>query len=86
MVTLTNQGTRIARTVTTNPSGNFVFVSVQPGTYVVAVELSGFKATHTAPFIVGVNETVNRSLALAVGDISEAVTVAAVSPLLQVST
>ena len=61
-VTLTNQGTGIARTVVTNPSGNFVFVNVPPGTYVIGAELSGFKGAQTVPFVVGVNETVNRSL------------------------
>jgi hypothetical protein len=81
----TNQGTRIVRTIATNASGNFVFVSVPPGTYVIGAELSGFKSAQTVPFVVAVGETVNRSLSLAVGALSEAVTVAAQSPLLQVA-
>jgi hypothetical protein len=84
-VTLTNQGTGIARTTVTNGSGNFVFVNVPPGTYVIGAELSGFKSAQTVPFVVGVNETVTRSLSLSVGALSEAVTVAAQSPLLRVS-
>jgi hypothetical protein len=82
-VTLTNQGTKIARTIVTNASGNFVFVSVPPGTYVIQVELSGFKTAQTAPFTVGVNETASRTLTLDVGSVNEEVTVAATAPLLQ---
>src|SRR4029077_7163001 len=63
-VTLTNQGTKIVRTVATNASGNFVFVSVPPGTYVIGAELSGFKSAQTVPFVIAVSETVNRSLSL----------------------
>jgi hypothetical protein len=84
-VTLTNQGTKIVRTIATNASGNFVFVSVPPGAYVIGAELSGFKSAQTVPFVIAVGETVNRSLSLAVGALSEAVTVAAQSPLLQVA-
>jgi carboxypeptidase family protein len=82
-VTLTNQGTKIARTMTTNASGNFVFVNVPPGTYVIQVELSGFQTAQTPPFTIGVNETIARTLTLAVGTVNEAVTVAATAPLLQ---
>src|SRR5207253_694792 len=81
----TNQGTGISRTATTNASGNFIIVAVPPGTYTLRMELSGFKTVETAPFVLAVNETTSRSLTLAIGTVSEAVTVAAVSPLLQVS-
>jgi carboxypeptidase family protein len=84
-VTLVSPGTGIARTMTTNASGHFVFVQVPPGSYVLRVELSGFKTAETAPFVVGVNETVSRSVTLSVGAIAEAVTVAAAAPLLQAS-
>src|SRR5262245_26711771 len=42
-VTLTKPATRETRTVTTDRTGEFVFASVQPGVYDVAVDLQGFK-------------------------------------------
>jgi hypothetical protein len=42
-VTLTNEGTSIERTATTNTTGEYVFSQVTPGTYSVDVETMGFK-------------------------------------------
>ena len=52
-VTLTNQGTNIARTATTNASGNFIFLNLLPGTYVIRVELGGLCVVLTRLFRVG---------------------------------
>jgi hypothetical protein len=82
-VTLTNQGTMIARTATTNASGNFVFVNVPPGAYVIGVELAGFRPARTEAFALGVNETVTRAMTLDVGGINEAVTITTQTPLLR---
>src|SRR5215831_2358129 len=79
-VTLTNQGTNIARTAVTNPSGNFVFVNVTPGVYTLAVELQGFKTAQVGQFEIAVNQTVTRALKLEVGAVSESVTVSAETP------
>src|SRR5690349_3433668 len=85
-VTLTSRETGIVRTATSNASGNFVFVNVPPGTYVIAGELTGFKTVQTAPFVVGVGERVTEQVTMTVGNISEAVTVTAAPPLLRAST
>ena len=85
-MTLVNQGTGISRTMTTNASGSFVFVNVPPGTYVVDAELTGFRNARTAPFVVAVGERVTQNLTMAVGEISEAVTVEATAPMLRAST
>src|SRR5438552_3588159 len=42
-VTATNTGTGIANTVPTNESGAYQFAALQPGTYKVGAELSGFQ-------------------------------------------
>ena len=42
-VTLVNERTTDVRTMVTNDRGDFTFRAVQPGTYTVAVELSGFR-------------------------------------------
>jgi hypothetical protein len=78
-VKLTNQATGIATTVSPNQNGYFTFVNVAPGSYVLRVEAQGFKMAQTAPFDVGVNQTVTESISLAVGDISQSVEVTAAS-------
>src|SRR5262249_54210080 len=60
MVTITNQGTRISNRSTTNGSGNFLFLNVQPGVYSLAVEKTGFKKMQTAPFDLAVNQTLTQ--------------------------
>jgi hypothetical protein len=42
-VTLTNEGTNVARTVVSNESGEYVFTAVTPGSYTVKAVLQGFK-------------------------------------------
>src|SRR5438067_7200918 len=84
-VTLTNQGTGIGNTTLTNGSGNFLFVNVQPGPYVLTIELQGFKTAQTPPFDIGVNQTVTRIIGLSVGAVNENVTVSATAPILQAS-
>src|SRR5713226_5719278 len=44
-ITVTDQGTGIAKTTTTNPTGAYQFIDLQPGTYTLKVSVSGFK-TH----------------------------------------
>ena len=41
-VSLIDEATSIARTIVSNERGDFAFRAVQPGTYTVTVELSGF--------------------------------------------
>ncbi len=83
-VTLTNTGTQIAKTMASNDSGNYVFVNVQPGTYELQVELSGFKTTKTQPFVIGVGQTISRQLTLETG-VSETVNVTVEPPMLQMA-
>ncbi len=42
-VTVTEKSTSIARTTTTNSSGQFNFPSLRPGTYTISVQATGFK-------------------------------------------
>ena len=64
-------------------SGYYIFSSLQNGTYNVAAELQGFKKVVRQSVRVDVNTTVRVDLALEVGQMTEAVTVSAESPLLQ---
>ena len=44
-VTVTNTATNFARAVVTDPQGNYVVTPLDPGTYRVTAEISGFQKT-----------------------------------------
>ena len=84
-VSITNQGTKVTNTTTSNSTGFFAFLNLQPGNYVLAVQKAGFKKTETAPFDLAVNQTLTQPLTLGVGGTTEVVEVTAKAPMLQVS-
>src|SRR4028119_12337 len=55
-VTLTNEGTQVSFTTQTTSTGNYVFDSVQVGTYTVSVEKSGFKKFISTQNPVNINQ------------------------------
>src|SRR6478736_5255420 len=63
-VKLINQSTRIENQTQVNQNGNFIFINVAPGKYVLRVEAQGFKAAQTAAFDVNVNQTVTQAVTL----------------------
>ena len=85
-VKLTNQGTRITNEAQTNANGYFLFINVQPGSYVLTVEKQGFKAALVSAFDIQVNQTLTQNIRLDVGSVNESITVNAEAPLLQSST
>lgn len=82
-ITITETRTNISSTTTANESGNYVFSNIQDGTYRVEATLSGFKKLIQDSVEVRVNTTVRVDLALEVGQLTEIVTVAAETALLQ---
>src|SRR5436190_6569752 len=84
-VKLTNESTRIESELLTNQSGYFTFVNVKPGTYVLEIEVRGFKKAQTPPFAVGVSETISKNVALTIRQVSELVEVIPSSEAVQSS-
>ncbi|HET7219109.1 MAG TPA: TonB-dependent receptor [Vicinamibacterales bacterium] len=82
-VTATEVKTNTSRTVVSNETGYYIFSSLQNGTYEVSAELQGFRKVIRKDVKVDVNTTVRVDLTLEVGQMSEAVTVSAESPILQ---
>ena len=82
---LTNEETKISKEARTNSSGYYVFIHVQPGTYVLSVEKSGFKVANVTAFGVQVNQTLTQNITLQVGAVNETVVVSTETPLLQTS-
>jgi outer membrane receptor protein involved in Fe transport len=69
---------------TSDGSGAFRFPSLAPGIYVVSATLQGFSPAKIPDVIVGIGQVKKVDLALAVGGISDTVTVNAESPLVDV--
>lgn len=84
-VTLHNLATNIDARATTNTSGLFAFIGVQPGRYTLRIESTGFKAAQVPPFVVDVNQTVVEDAALSLGQVSESVEVKAGAEMVQTS-
>jgi hypothetical protein len=82
-ITATEVETNISRTTTTNESGTYTFSSLKDGTYNVTAELQGFRKVVRQNVRVDVNTTMRVDLSLELGQVTEAVTVAAETPILQ---
>ncbi len=65
-VKVTNVGTAIQKTLTTDTSGNFVASALPFGTYIVSVQASGFTETKSQQIMLNVGATVHVNLTLAV--------------------
>jgi Carboxypeptidase regulatory-like domain len=83
-VKLLNSGTGLRRNATTDPSGSFVFPSVEPATYSLTVEAQGFKHYERTDLQVTASERVSAgNIQLDVGAITESVTVSGQATMVQ---
>ena len=65
----------------TNPSGLYTFPSVRPGRYRMEVTVAGFKVVNVTGLTVNVQDHLEQNFKLAVGSVSESVTVEGGAPL-----
>jgi hypothetical protein len=84
-VTLTNEATKVSFNTDSSSSGNYVFDSVQVGTYTVTIEKQGFKKFISTGNQINVNQPATVDVTLEVGGISDVVTVQATAELVQTS-
>jgi Carboxypeptidase regulatory-like domain/TonB dependent receptor len=82
-VTITNRDTGTTRDAVTDATGAYRFATVQPGTYTVTVQLSGFRTFTRSDIPVTLNNISRADAALQVGALTESVTVSGERPLLQ---
>jgi hypothetical protein len=82
-VTATETQTNSSRTAVSNEAGHYIFSSLKNGTYSVEAELQGFRKVLRQNVRVDVNTTMRVDLTLELGQVTEAVTVSAETPLLQ---
>jgi len=74
-ITVSNVGTGIQKSLTSDQNGNFVASSLPYGTYVVAVQASGFAESKSQPVVLNVGSKINVNLTLAVAASQESVQV-----------
>jgi hypothetical protein len=82
MVTATDVNTKATRTGETDAAGHFLFSLMNPGTYQVTVEASGFAISKSEPTAVSVGRTVALNFSLQVQSNSQTVEVMAQQGLL----
>jgi hypothetical protein len=81
-VVATNQQTGVAAQAVTNDSGAFLIPFLLPGKYKVTAERTGFKS-YSSEIELRVNDTVELTLRMEVGSITETVDVRGATPLLE---
>jgi Carboxypeptidase regulatory-like domain/TonB-dependent Receptor Plug Domain len=82
-VTVKNTGTGIERKVQTNTSGEYGVYPLQPGAYEVTASANGFQSKVVSNVVLEVAANVKVDVQLAVGNITESVSVTANAALLQ---
>jgi Carboxypeptidase regulatory-like domain len=82
-VTLIDTATNIARSTTTNATGRYIYVDVNPGIYAITVSKAGFETTKTENQEVKVGASLTVNLSLQVGGANIVVEVSAVGNELQ---
>jgi hypothetical protein len=74
-VTLTDEGTSVARSALTTGSGEYVFTSVNPATYTLAVEAPGFKRYERKAVVIGTQQSLTVDIQMDLGAVTDSVQV-----------
>src|SRR4051812_5334474 len=85
-VTLTNTQTGVSVVRTTTADGNYEFVTVRPGVYLVSAEKQGFSIARRENARVQVAAPPRADMQMAIGQVSEKVEVTATAPLVETDT
>jgi len=84
-VKTTNVNTGFSRSTVSDSSGTYTIQYLPVGTYTVAVEAAGFKKFVQQNIVVAVDQTQSLPVALAIGAVTETITVTTAPPLVNVT-
>ncbi len=84
-VVVLDTGTGTSFSATTNSAGEYQILHLTPGVYSVTSEMHGFKKTVVSDVTVRVSSTTTANVRMAVGAVTQSVTVTAATPLLNTS-
>jgi Carboxypeptidase regulatory-like domain len=82
-ITITNLGTNLVRSYTTNEQGRYTANDLQPGEYRVGAESQGFKRFVQTGITVRVGDSIDIPIKMELGTATESVTITGETPLLQ---
>ncbi len=82
-VVITDESTQVGRATVSNDQGEYVFTAVNPATYTLSAELSGFKKIERKGVAIATQAVVAIDLSLEIGQVSDSVSVVAETPQLQ---
>lgn len=80
-ITITNTATGVSRVVTTNDVGSYLAAALDPGTYRVSAEVTGFKKAESSSVQLEVSKDVRVNLRLQPGSANETIEVTGEAPL-----
>src|SRR5580658_1739673 len=81
-VTITDAGTNISRAAHTDEKGEYSFTGLRPSTYMVKVQIPGFRAEERTGVVLAVDQEATLNFALKPASVSEKVDVTTTAPLL----
>jgi hypothetical protein len=84
-VKLVNVDTKVSTTTTTNNTGDYLILNINPGTYTLEALSKGFVSQRLNPFVMQVNQTSTLDFSLAVGGMDTVVEVQAVGNQIEAS-
>ena len=80
-LTLTNQDSGVARSITSDTDGRYRFAAIQPGKYSLKAEATGFRTETMTDMVLTVGIHLDRNLSLTLGNIADSITVTGEVPL-----
>jgi hypothetical protein len=84
-VTVNLIGKTGTKATTTNAQGEYRFMAVDPGTYSVLAELTGFRPARRDNVVVNIGREANAALTLSVGGLTETINVVGEAPVVDVT-
>jgi hypothetical protein len=85
-VVVRNEATNVATTLQTDGAGVYTVRNLDPGSYTIEAERSGFSKHVDKGFVVQVSQTARLDIALSLGSVSQVVEVTGAVPVLQTET
>ncbi len=85
-VTVTNTGTNATRTTMTEGDGKYSIPSLDPGPYALTVTIAGFQKQQVSGIVLDASQTARQDFKLAVGEVSNTITVEANTAAAQLQT
>src|SRR5262249_20480997 len=82
-VTLTNEGTGLTTTTTTESNGSYIFSPVRIGTYSVSASVAGFERVEQAHLTLDIQQQLKVDLVLVPGEVTQTVEVTGAASALQ---